>query len=78
MDAKKIRVALARADVQANQFAEMAHIHVSALSDFMHGRYTPGPEVRSRLQAALDELERNPPARRVLTRGVPRKTEVAS
>jgi transcriptional regulator with XRE-family HTH domain len=78
MDTKSLRGRIAESDILLSQFAEMSGLGLNNLSDILHGRNVPGPEVQRRIERALVQLETNPPARLVITRGTPRKTEVAS
>jgi len=73
MDIKSLRAEIARSDVLLTQFAAMAGLGLNNLSDILHGRYVPGPEVQSRIERALVQLEINPPARLIVPRGNPRK-----
>jgi hypothetical protein len=78
VDAKTVRMKIAAADILVGQFAALTDVPYNTLSDILHERRPITPEMASRIERGLAQLEANPPARLVVTRGTPRKTEVAS
>jgi len=78
VDAKTVRMKIAAADILVSQFAALSGVPYSNLSDMLHERKPITAEMASRMERGLAQLESDPPARLVITRGTPRKTEVAS
>ncbi len=69
LDPKVLRAKIAESGILVKQFAEMAGLRQQDLSHIMHGWEKAGPMRRARIEAALDELERNPPERKHKPRG---------
>jgi hypothetical protein len=76
LDVKQIRSKIAVTGIQQQHFAEMAGMSQRNMNDILWGRIGVGPVRLARIEAALEELDRNPSPRRVVRRGKTRAEQL--